>query len=149
MRTSAIISAIFLASGSMADYYSPANEWSSPMSTDKPVTAAMAAATETWAPWSSSTPVNKYTTTAMAVETQTSASWPSSSSKPGTVLVQVVQVSNRNGSSLRYYPEKVQAPPGSWVQFQFYPKVYSAQLLYASSQLMWDGTEPHGHAIHI
>jgi len=57
-----------------------------------------------------------------AVATNTWSSWPSSSSQPGTVMVQVVQVSTPDGSSLRYYPEKVQAPPGSWVQFQFYPK---------------------------
>ena len=38
------------------------------------------------------------------------------------VSVQVVKVSDMN-ATLKYYPEEIQAEPGSLVQFQFYPKV--------------------------
>lgn len=100
MLTSAILSAILLASGSVAQYYGGGGSG-----------------------WSSSVPVVKSSSAVNAVASQTWSSWPSSTSKPGTVMVQVVQVSDKNGTTLRYYPEKIQAPPGSWVQFQFYPKV--------------------------
>ncbi|RMZ89471.1 hypothetical protein DV736_g3298, partial [Chaetothyriales sp. CBS 134916] len=39
----------------------------------------------------------------------------------GELLVQVVSVSDANGS-LKYFPDSVQAPVGSIVQFQFHPK---------------------------
>ena len=41
---------------------------------------------------------------------------------PGQMIVQVVSVSDNNGS-LMYIPNNVQAPVGSIVQFQFHPKV--------------------------
>lgn len=41
------------------------------------------------------------------------------------VTVQVVRVSDMN-ATLKYYPEEIQAEPGSLVQFQFYPKVRTA-----------------------
>jgi len=100
MLTSTILSAIFLASGSMAQYYGGESGWSSNM----PVAPTSAAAN--------------------AATSGTQSSWPSATSS-GTVLVQVVQVSDPTGSTLRYYPEKVVAPPGSWVQFQFQPKVHT------------------------
>src|ERR1700735_5102454 len=98
MLTSPILSAIFLASGSLAQYYGGGeSSWSSSGSS----AAANVAASGT------------------------GSSWPSATSS-GTVLVQVVQVSDPTGSTLRYYPEKVVAPPGSWVQFQFQPKVHNS-----------------------
>jgi hypothetical protein len=93
MLTSTILSAIFLASGSMAQYYGGGSG---------PSSSAAANVAASW----------------------TQSSWPSATSS-GTVLVQVVQVSDPTGSTLRYYPEKVVAPPGSWVQFQFQPKVHT------------------------
>lgn len=44
------------------------------------------------------------------------------------VSVQVVRVSDMN-STLKYFPEEIEAQPGSMVQFQFYPKVRSALAL--------------------
>lgn len=50
---------------------------------------------------------------------QESSSW---GSKPGEMIIQVVDVGNANGS-LTYWPEQVVAPVGSVVQFRFHPKV--------------------------
>jgi plastocyanin len=44
------------------------------------------------------------------------------------VSVQVVRVSDMN-STLKYFPEEIEAQPGSMVQFQFYPKVRSGLTL--------------------
>src|SRR5579871_6737500 len=104
MLTSTLLSAIFLASGSMAQYYGGESN-SSP-----------------------SVPMASSSTAANAAASGTGSSWPSATS-PGTVLVQVVQVSDPSGSTLRYYPEKVVAPPGSLVQFQFQPKVHNSLAL--------------------
>lgn len=41
---------------------------------------------------------------------------------PGQLMVQVVSVADKNGS-LKYFPDKIDAPVGSIVQFQFNPKV--------------------------
>lgn len=41
---------------------------------------------------------------------------------PGQLMVQVVSVADANGS-LKYFPNKIDAPVGSIVQFQFHPKV--------------------------
>jgi uncharacterized protein (UPF0333 family) len=125
MLTSAILSAVVLATGSVAQYYGGGNGGSSAVPIGYSSSAIDAAATQTW------------------------SSWPSSTSQPGTVMVQVVQVSNTNGSSLRYYPENIQAPPGSWVQFQFYPKVRFIGHWSPSSPLTCDFTEPHGDTIHV
>ncbi len=46
---------------------------------------------------------------------------PASASAPGELIVQIVSVSDANGS-LKYYPDNIQAAPGSVVQFQFHPK---------------------------
>ncbi|KIW31154.1 uncharacterized protein PV07_02824 [Cladophialophora immunda] len=46
---------------------------------------------------------------------------PPMSTQPGQLIVQVVSVSDANGS-LKYFPNKVTAPIGSVVQFQFHPK---------------------------
>lgn len=43
-------------------------------------------------------------------------------SPPGTVLVQVVHVSDNN-ASLSYFPDNIVAAPGTLVEFVFYPKV--------------------------
>jgi len=43
---------------------------------------------------------------------------------PGQLMVQVVSVADANGS-LKYFPNKIDAPVGSIVQFQFHPKVNS------------------------
>lgn len=67
-----------------------------------------------------------------------SAAWPASSSTsavatataqaltatmaPGELMVQIVSVGDNNGT-LKYFPEDIQAPVGSVVQFQFHPKV--------------------------
>ncbi|KAK5047736.1 hypothetical protein LTR84_006401 [Exophiala bonariae] len=40
---------------------------------------------------------------------------------PGQLMVQVVSVADANGS-LKYFPNKIDAPVGSIVQFQFHPK---------------------------
>jgi hypothetical protein len=47
---------------------------------------------------------------------------PSYTPPAGDLLVQVVSVADANGS-LKYFPNSVQAPVGSIVQFQFHPKV--------------------------
>jgi hypothetical protein len=104
MLTSTILSAIFLASGSMAQYYYGGGE----------------------SGWSSVAPS---TAGVNVAATATQSSWPSATSS-GSVLVQVVQVSDPTGTTLRYYPEQVVAPPGSWVQFQFQPKVHTPSPLY-------------------
>jgi len=57
-----------------------------------------------------------------------------SSGPPPEVLVQVVEVSDSNGT-LRYNPEFVNAPPGSIVQFQFNPKVSHIPLPFSSITL--------------
>ncbi|EXJ61760.1 hypothetical protein A1O7_02190 [Cladophialophora yegresii CBS 114405] len=41
--------------------------------------------------------------------------------QPGQMIVQVVSVSDANGS-LKYFPDKITAPVGSIVQFQYHPK---------------------------
>ena len=46
---------------------------------------------------------------------------PASAAAPGELIVQIVSVSDANGS-LKYYPDNIQAAPGSVVQFQFHPK---------------------------
>lgn len=46
---------------------------------------------------------------------------PPSAPPSGELLVQVVSVSDAN-ASLKYYPDSIQAPVGSIVQFQFHPK---------------------------
>ncbi|KIW85049.1 hypothetical protein Z517_00437 [Fonsecaea pedrosoi CBS 271.37] len=46
---------------------------------------------------------------------------PPMATQPGQLIVQVVSVSDANGS-LKYFPDKVTAPVGSVVQFQFHPK---------------------------
>lgn len=45
---------------------------------------------------------------------------------PGQLMVQVVSVADANGS-LKYFPNKIDAPVGSIVQFQFHPKVSRSQ----------------------
>lgn len=40
---------------------------------------------------------------------------------PGELIVQVVSVADQNGS-LKYFPDSIDAPVGSIVQFQFHPK---------------------------
>ncbi|EXJ66270.1 uncharacterized protein A1O5_10422 [Cladophialophora psammophila CBS 110553] len=46
---------------------------------------------------------------------------PPMQTQPGQLIVQVVSVSDANGS-LKYFPNKITAPVGSVVQFQFHPK---------------------------
>lgn len=47
---------------------------------------------------------------------------PPMETQPGQLIVQVVSVSDANGS-LKYFPDNVKAPVGSIVQFQYHPKV--------------------------
>jgi hypothetical protein len=47
---------------------------------------------------------------------------PPMQTQPGQLIVQVVSVSDANGS-LKYFPNQVTAPVGSIVQFQYHPKV--------------------------
>ncbi|MCJ1302301.1 hypothetical protein MMC08_005104 [Hypocenomyce scalaris] len=54
----------------------------------------------------------------------TSSATGSSPAPSGMVSVQVVKVSNKNGS-LQYEPNNIQAEAGTMVQFQFYPKNHS------------------------
>lgn len=49
---------------------------------------------------------------------------PPQQTKPGEIIVQVVSVGDKN-ASLKYFPNRVDAPVGSVVQFQFFPKVSS------------------------
>ena len=51
---------------------------------------------------------------------------PPMQTQPGQLIVQVVSVSDANGS-LKYFPDKVTAPVGSIVQFQYHPKVCRSQ----------------------
>ncbi|ETI19681.1 hypothetical protein G647_08694 [Cladophialophora carrionii CBS 160.54] len=46
---------------------------------------------------------------------------PAAQTQPGQLIVQVVSVSDANGS-LKYFPDKITAPVGSIVQFQYHPK---------------------------
>lgn len=159
MLTSALLSAIVLATGTMAQNYGGEYGYSSaiPKSSSTPEswetwtsssTAIPTPTTEAWEVWaSSSVPLPSVN----AVAASTSSVWPTSSAYPSSALVQVVQVSTSNGSNLKYYPEKIQAPPGSWVQFQFYPKVCLTPVskFLFPPQLTCNGLEPHGNAIHI
>ncbi|RMZ78377.1 hypothetical protein DV738_g3943, partial [Chaetothyriales sp. CBS 135597] len=76
-----------------------------------------------WAAWpSSSAPV----AAAQANASPSPSSHPAAPASPvslaaGEQLIQVVSVSDANGS-LKYFPNSVQAPVGSIVQFQFHPK---------------------------
>lgn len=47
---------------------------------------------------------------------------PPAETQPGHLIVQVVSVADANGS-LKYFPNSIEAPVGSIVQFQFHPKV--------------------------
>jgi hypothetical protein len=47
---------------------------------------------------------------------------PPAATGAGQLIVQVVSVADANGS-LKYFPNKIDAPVGSIVQFQFHPKV--------------------------
>jgi hypothetical protein len=47
---------------------------------------------------------------------------PPMQTQPGQLIVQVVSVADANGS-LKYFPNKITAAPGTIVQFQFHPKV--------------------------
>jgi hypothetical protein len=61
-------------------------------------------------------------------ESWSGSSWSGSSwsgSQPSSVSVQVVHVSDNNGT-LAYSPENIVAEPGSIVEFIFYPKVHSS-----------------------
>ncbi|KAL9116223.1 MAG: hypothetical protein Q9227_000594 [Pyrenula ochraceoflavens] len=96
LYNSLVASALLLASGASAQY------GSDPM-------AGSGAMTE-----SSSMAGEAATTSAASAPMATTAG-------EGQVMVQVVQVGGSNGS-LEYYPNNVQAPVGSMVQFQFHPK---------------------------
>ena len=61
----------------------------------------------------------------------TGAAPPPMQTQPGQLIVQVVSVSDANGS-LKYFPDKVTAPVGSIVQFQYHPKVCLVQDLEVS-----------------
>ena len=91
--------------------------------------AVMSSAVMSSAVMSSAVMSSAVVSSAVAAQTSSSSSCSApqvmASPPPNTVSVQVVQVSNSNGSSLTYYPEQIQAAPGSMVQFQFYPKVRS------------------------
>jgi hypothetical protein len=50
---------------------------------------------------------------------------PPAATGAGELIVQVVSVADANGS-LKYFPNKIDAPVGSIVQFQFHPKVGSS-----------------------
>jgi hypothetical protein len=74
-------------------------------------------------------------TTTVTESCSTSESWPYSSSEswsgsppmwspPSSISVQIVHVSDNNGT-LAYSPESITAEPGSIVEFIFYPKVHS------------------------
>ncbi|MCJ1232716.1 hypothetical protein MMC14_000669 [Varicellaria rhodocarpa] len=65
-----------------------------------------------------------YGTSPSSSGSSSSDSGSSSSSSSGDVGVQVVKVSNKNGS-LVYSPNNIEAAVGSMVQFQFYPKNHS------------------------
>lgn len=65
------------------------------------------------------------TTAGNALASSTMGAAPPGASTSGTVLVQVVHVSDNNGS-LKYFPESVVAAPGTLVEFVFYPKVCSS-----------------------
>lgn len=65
----------------------------------------------------------------------TSSATSISPAPPGMVHVQVVKVSNKNGS-LKFEPNNIKAEAGSMVQFQFYPKVH-----FHLSLLVWRRTD--------
>jgi len=56
------------------------------------------------------------------VATATASAGSFVASQAGELIVQIVSVSDQNGS-LKYFPDSVQAAPGSIVQFQYHPKV--------------------------
>jgi hypothetical protein len=57
---------------------------------------------------------------------------------PGQLMVQVVSVADANGS-LKYFPNKIDAPVGSIVQFQFHPKVSRSHNLHFETRLTKSG----------
>jgi len=61
---------------------------------------------------------------AAAVATTTDALVVVPTAPAGQVAVQVVKVSDKNGD-LRFIPDNIQAPVGSMIQFQYYPKNHS------------------------
>ena len=61
-------------------------------------------------------------TSSATISAPVSAAASESSPAAGMVSVQVVKVSNKNGS-LTFAPNDIKATPGSMVQFHFYPKV--------------------------
>lgn len=62
------------------------------------------------------------TSTSSAALSKTTTTGPKETSAGGDVKVQVVKVSNKNGN-LTFAPNNITAAVGSFVQFQFYPKV--------------------------
>ena len=149
-----IAASLFLASGSLARFYGSSDfqlsllssaSWSSTtttpsvpssvvmtsmvMSSAVMTSTVMSSAVMSPAVVSSAVMSSAVVSSAVAAQTSSSSSCSApqvmASPPPNTVSVQVVQVSNSNGSSLTYYPEQIQAAPGSMVQFQFYPKVRS------------------------
>ena len=64
--------------------------------------------------------------------------------QPGQLIVQVVSVSDANGS-LKYFPDKVTAPVGSIVQFQYHPKV--CLLRFTNEETSNNVPEPHSHRV--
>ena len=65
---------------------------------------------------------------------QTGGAPPPMQTQPGQLIVQVVSVSDANGS-LKYFPNKVNAPVGSIVQFQYHPKVRDSTFRGETSKL--------------
>ncbi|MCJ1361962.1 hypothetical protein MMC16_001063 [Acarospora aff. strigata] len=63
-------------------------------------------------------------TSSATISAPVSAAASESSPAAGMVSVQVVKVSNKNGS-LTFAPNDIKATPGSMVQFHFYPKNHS------------------------
>jgi hypothetical protein len=72
---------------------------------------------------------------------------PPMQTQPGQLIVQVVSVSDANGS-LKYFPDKVTAPVGSIVQFQYHPKVCQNDQ-YRESKALTAFSEPYSHRINI
>lgn len=60
----------------------------------------------------------------------------------GDQLVTIVQVSDLNGTTLRYSPENIVAPVGSIVQFQFHPKVSQPSPISSDTKLTMRRTTP-------
>lgn len=136
---STLVSSILLATGAIAQSYDYGGSYGSESSASDSSSGGSAGYAATSTP-SSSAAVSKTTTHAEPKETLGG----------GDVKVQVVKVSNKNGD-LTFTPNNITAAVGSFVQFQFHPKVsdksFNPQLI--ATSLLVASIESFRGAVYI